>query len=331
MIILAGDIGGTKTRLQLSRYQTNKYSVIKEQVYASADYSDFNTIVKDFIGDIDVEILSVCFGIAGPISKDVAGKTQAQVTNLPWHLSSATLSRLIKVKKVNLINDFQSVGHGLTQLNSTDLFELQIGKPKPQGNLLVIGAGTGLGVAQLVWFGNAYKIIATEGGHAAFSPSSQIEIELCGYLLKKFGYTSIEQVLSGPGLVNIYQFLCQQHKIDANEEDQSILNSQDKAATIALQAEIRPQSISRQALDIFVHLYGSHVGDFCLTSFPTGGVFIAGGIAPKILEHIRGGSFMKAFANKGKMAGIMKDFSLKVVTHPNVGLLGSREYARLNN
>ncbi len=330
MIILAGDIGGTKTRLQLSRYQTDEYSVIKKCSYASNDYSDFNLIILDFISDINTEISAVCFGVAGPINNDIAGDTQAQVTNLPWQLASHALAKLIKVKKVNLINDFQSVGHGLTELHSNDLFELQAGTPQKQGNLLVIGAGTGLGVAQLVWIDSHYKIIATEGGHAAFSPSSQIEAELSSYLLKKYGYTSIEQVLSGPGLVNIYQFLCHNHQTETGTE-QFILNSSDKAAAIAHHAEIEPNSISAQALAIFIHLYGSHVGDFCLTSFPTGGVYIAGGIAPKILQHIRHGSFMQAFANKGKMAGIMKNFPLKVIINPNAGLIGSRKYARLNS
>lgn len=327
--LLAGDIGGTKTLLELCQYQDGKYTIIKAHSYASSAYANFELVVEDFLEELDLPIDSACFGVAGPVNKDREGRITASVTNLPWKLDSGAISDQLNTKNINIINDFQSVGYGLTALGSEDLFELQAGQPQAEGNLLVIGAGTGLGVAQLLCLDGQYQVMATEGGHAGFSPASELETELCKYLINQFGYSSLELVLSGPGLVNIYRFLAQYRSAESGDEYMEIMKANDKAAAISSIADIDAQSLAGQAMAIFVHIYGSHVGDFCLTTLPRGGAYIAGGIAPKILDHIRQGSFMEAFGNKGKMAGIMGSFPLNVVTNPKVGLIGSREYARL--
>jgi len=328
MYLLAGDIGGTKTLLQLSEYSGADYRVLKEISYPSGDYTNFDSLLCDFLEDCEVDIEAACFGVAGPVYTVEGGTQQAQVTNLPWALDRTQLRDRFDIENINLINDFQSIGYGLTALSSNDLICLQQGEPKPHGNLMVIGAGTGLGVAQLVWNGKYYDVLATEGGHSNVAPSSDLELELSRYLLKHFGYNSLELVLSGPGLANIYRFLALHHNAQLSEEYKTIMNNLDQAASVTRHAEIAPDSIARQALEMFVHLYGSHVGDFCLTTLPHGGAYIAGGIAAKILTFIKEGSFMKAFANKGKMSNLMASFPLHVVTNPKVGLLGSREYAR---
>lgn len=329
MQLLCGDIGGTKTLLQLVNVYNDKTEILKEKRYSSGEYAQFDLILNDFLKGLETRnaISASCFGVAGPVIHS-SNSQSASVTNLPWQMDSVALANEFSLTNVALINDFEAVAHGISALDSNDFETLQTGSRIDHGNQIVIGAGTGLGVAQMIWTNDCFKVIATEGGHADFAPSNQQQINLCNYLIKHKGRSSIEFVLSGPGLVNVYSFICeQQQQLDSNEYRQ-VMQSADLAAAIATAAEADHNSVAHGALKLFVEAYGGQTGNFALSSLALGGVYIAGGIAPKILPYLRNGDFINTFNTKGKMSELMKNIPVAVITNPTVGLIGSRVYAQ---
>lgn len=328
MELLCGDIGGTKTLLQRVAVADDTIEVMAEQRFTSGDYASFDLILRDFLArqpNPDA-IAAACFGVAGPVAQ--AGASQkASTTNLPWHMDSAELATCFNLPKVALINDFEAIGHGITALPESDFVTLQAGQPIEQGNRLVIGAGTGLGVAQMIWSGGDYRIMPAEGGHADFAPADVGQLKLAEWVMRSRGRCAVEFVVSGPGLVNIFSCLAESQQQLNSQQYRAIMQAPDPAAAIAAAADEDGATLASQAMELLVAAYGGQTGNFALACLPRGGVYVAGGIAAKITHRLQEGKFIEAFNAKGKMAQLMLRMPVKVITNPAVGLIGSRVYA----
>lgn len=332
MIIFSGDIGGTHTRVQFAEVtKTDEMKVIASAHYDNKNFTDFLSIIDAFFAKTKVkqtEITSVCFAVAGPV---IDGKVN--LTNLPWIISSDDIKNKLKLAQVCLINDFMSIGYGLEALKTKDLIMLQAGKIHIHGVKAFIGAGTGLGVGFVTCMQGECLVHATEGGHIDFAPTDAIQIDLLSYLRKKYHRVSLERVLSGNGLVNIYRFVCD-NKFFGEKENQdlrSLLANEknvDVAAVISEYAIIHHDAIAMRALDIFISIYGAAVGNLALTTLPFGGLYIVGGIAPKLLEQIKKENFYASFSDKGRMSDLLKSIPLYVVLNEDVGLHGAAIYAK---
>jgi glucokinase len=334
MNVLAGDIGGTKTWLQIAECKNGKLNVLYEQRYASSDYDDFNVMLTDFFTDVKQAGLMLptagCIGVAGPVDETPQGGQVTKVTHLPWLLDTQKLSAQFGITRLRLINDFQAVGYGIEALAEDEISVLQAGEkprqltPPPQ---VLIGAGTGLGQGILIWAGDPrhghYQVIASEGGHVDFAPGNIEQIELLSFLAQKNPRVAVEDVLSGKGLVNVYDFLADRYPEKADNELTQTMAGRDQAAAISKAALAENNPLATQALDLFIAIYGAQAGNLALTCMATGGVFIAGGVAPKIQSRMLHGPFVSAFCNKGHMSHIMKKIPIKIIMNPQVGLKGA--------
>ena len=323
MAILAGDIGGTKTLLQLSEPNGKRFDVLYEKRYVSADYTTFLAMVLDFLKEAESHVkcqaLSACFGVAGPVS----GRT-AKTTNLPWTLNADELQSALDIPRVRLINDFQSVGYGIEVLQAHDLVTLQMGTAAARGTRVIIGAGTGLGQGFLVWQDDHYEVVASEGGHADFAPTDDLQVALQQYLRQRYRWATWERAVSGRGLVNVFDFLVATQGGKPTAEMQAALQTNDHAAVISRFGMANEDPVATQALDLFVRLYGAQAGNLALTGLATGGVYVAGGVAPKIIAKLTDGTFMQSFLNKeARMQPLLQAMPVNVVVNANVGLLGS--------
>lgn len=323
MRVLAGDIGGTKTLLQIADCKAGRCRVVRAQRFDSRAHDGLAPIVAEFLkGERNNSIKAACFGIAGPIRETAKGQS-VKVTNLPWEIHGRELKRRFGLPRLQLINDFQAVGYGIAALGRKDLVVLQKGKAVRHGPRAVIGAGTGLGQGLLVWNRDHYAPIATEGGHANFAPVNDLQIELMHYLLKTAGRTSWELVLSGHGLVRLYDFMKARGAAPESATVATAMRDGDPAAAITQAALERNDPLASRTLDLFVDIYGAQAGNLALTAGATGGVYIAGGIAPKIISRLTDGRFMRAFRSKGKMSPYVETIPAQVVTKPEVGLMGA--------
>jgi len=331
-MILAGDVGGTKTHLGIFKSEKSKVISVVEKKYESQQYGSFESLIDHFLAHVSADIDAACFGIAGPIETDQAGKAYCQMTNIKqWPLITETnLSKLIGDNSVFFLNDMEAIAYGISQLGEQDLEILNQGKPL-DGNRAVIAAGTGLGKVKLLWKDNEHYPSASEGGHANFAPSyDKLQGKLLAYLQEKNqGNVSIEQILSGNGLINIYQFLNDGQESAAMRE--KIKQADDVAQVISEAGLAKEDALCEQALDLFVSIYGSVAGDLALDDKTVGGIYIGGGIAPKILEKMRDGNFMKFFTAKEiqipKFAQFNADIPVKVIMNDKIGLLGAAWYA----
>jgi glucokinase len=323
MQVLAGDIGGTTTRLWIAQSDGHTLRVQREQRFESRRYRSLILILQEFLAEDDgAAIEAACFGIAGPISCSEGGE-YCKVTNLPWEVYSRELVRMLDLPRVRLLNDFQAVGYGIEALRDEDVVVLQAGLALPHAPRAVLGAGTGLGQAILVWQGDHYEAIATEGGHVEFGPTDDLQLELARYLLNTEGHSSYELILSGHGLVRLYGFL-RAHGVAI--ESPSVAQSMregDAAAAITQAALALHDPLANQALDLFVRIYGAQAGNLALSAGTTGGVYLAGGIAPKILPKLRDGRFLQAFRNKANMSPYVASIPVRVVVNESVGLMGA--------
>jgi len=336
-MILAGDIGGTKTYLGLFKMVEGKVCPITEiKEYSSQSYPSFTALVQDFLIFLeqsslreDEKIISVaCFGIAGPIKTDNNGRRYCEMTNIPqWSvIIEDGLNQLIHCEKVILINDLEAIGYGISPLSEADLVELNAGTPQ-KGNRAVIAAGTGLGELMLYWDGHEHIPSASEGGHTDFAARDQFEYALQNYLREKCypKLVNYEQVLSGRGLVNIYEFLRDRGEYGEESADlRERLGKQDKAQVISEAALKNENPLCIKALDVFISLYGAQARNLALQCLPFNGLYIGGGIAPKILAKLRDTTFMESFANKnGDFSDLLASIPVKVIMNPQVGLLGA--------
>jgi len=325
MKILAGDIGGTKTILQLSQYANNNFSILAEERFDSKSFETFDSLLNQFLkqnNDQGNELESACIGVAGPVEN-----LQAKVTNLPWRLDSAELANKYAIPDFALINDFQAVGYGIEQLGEADLVTLQDGQAVRYGVRAVIGAGTGVGHAVLAWCSNAYQVLSSEAGHSSFAPVNDLQQELLKYLTQQYGVVSLERTLSGPGIENIFQFFCAREPGQLTQELQHASEQQEITPVVVEYALANKDPLAIKTLEMFVEIYGAAAGNLALFSMATGGVYIAGGIAPRIINSLSQGSFINAFNNKSKMQQLLSSIPVKVITNPKVGLLGAAVYA----
>ncbi|MEW6353916.1 MAG: glucokinase [Pseudomonadota bacterium] len=329
MKVLAGDIGGTKTWLRI--VDASDGAVLFERRYASANYAGLAPMVQDFFAAAGVAarpLGSACFGIAGPVMQH--GREQwVNVTNLPWELRSAKLAEELGIPKVAFINDFQAIGYGIEALRAQDLLPLQDAQAVPRAPRLVIGPGTGLGMGIMVWQGDRYEPLPSEGGHVDFAPTDTLQVELLNYLMARCDHVSYERVLSGPGLVTIYEFLREKNPSLASFEENppSALLFQgediDTAAAISQEALAGGDATATQAVRLFVAICGAYAGNLALVGLPFGGVYISGGIAPKLREVFTRGDFMRAFLAKGRMDALLRRMPVHIILNPQVGLLGA--------
>src|SRR5574337_881318 len=325
-MILAGDIGGTKTVIGLFEEAGSRLHAIREDTFPSRNYSTLEEILNRFLGHGSRPPLRVvCFGVAGPV---IEGKSKA--TNLPWELDEGRLAEALRVPQVKLLNDLEAAAYGMLHLEPTDLCVLQPGLTR-KGNIAVIAAGTGLGEAILYWEGKCYHPIATEGGHTDFGPRSDLEVELLRYLQQECDHVSYERVLSGPGLFNIYRFLREHNDAREPEWLRKRLAEDDAGAVISEIGLAGDDPLCTKALDLFVSVYGAEAGNLALKAFAIGGVYIGGGIAPKILVEARGRmplrtAFTRAFTDKGRFADLLRSIEVKVALNPHAALIGAAHY-----
>lgn len=323
MRVLAGDIGGTKTLLQLAECSGDECRALREHRYDSHAWDSLHAMAADFLAKDSPQtpVDGACFAVAGPVADGPEGQT-ADITNLPWRIQADTLTQILDIPAVRLINDFQAVGYGIDTLADSDLLDLQAGSQVPRGPRAILGAGTGLGVCLAYWAGSHYETVASEGGHADFAPADDAQLGLWQCLHERFGHVSWERLVSGPGLVNIFRCLAREAQPDpalvrAMEQD-------DPAAAIARFALEHQDPLAARALTLFVSVYGAQAGNLALTALATGGVYVAGGIAPKIRAAFTDGTFLEAFTAKGRMGKLLARIPVRVVLNPGVGLLGAR-------
>ncbi|SCZ58408.1 glucokinase [Thiohalomonas denitrificans] len=324
--VIAGDIGGTKTLVQLAAFDIRQPSprgeVLYEHRFDSRAYGGLDTILQEFLeltGPVG-EVYSACLGVAGPVH-DKDGHQRATLTNLPWVSDSRAVSEVLGIPRVRLVNDFQAVGYGIDAMRDEDLVSLQEVHPRERAPRLIVGAGTGLGVGLLAWKGEFYESYPTEGGHVHFAPVDDEQDALLQFLRNEYGRVSCERLVSGPGLENIYRFIVARDGEHTASQD-PLLNAPDPAAAISAGAISGDEPLAMRAMDLFVTIYGQVTGDLALTTLARGGVFVAGGIAPRILSQLQTGRFMDAFHDKGRMRSLVTELPVRVIVNPRVGLLG---------
>lgn len=324
-MILAGDIGGTKTLLALFDETEGIRQVrkIREQSFPSKEHGSLEDIVGRFLNKTPGESVEAgCFGVAGPV---INGR--CQTTNLPWTLEEAALARILGVPRVKLLNDVEAAAYGILHLSPKDLHLLNAVETKRQGNIAVIAAGTGLGEAILYWDGAHHHPIATEGGHTEFAPRTEQQIELLQYLRRKFGaHVSYERLLSGPGIHNIYNFLRETAFAEPRWLAERIENN-DPGAVISQLALANEHPLCTATLDLFCSIYGAEAGNLVLKTMGIGGVRIGGGIAPKIIPALEKGGFVEAFTAKGRFSELLENVEVAVALNVDAPLIGAAHYA----
>lgn len=324
MRVLAGDIGGTSTRLAWFDVDGTHLVTLAETRFASRESGTLTEIVARFVRDQGVTADRACFGVAGPVH----GRTVA-TPNLPWTVTAEELARTLGLPAVRLINDLEANAYGVPLLGENDLFVLNTGEADPSGNIAVISAGTGLGEALAIRDGDGYRPLACEAGHADFAPRTELETELLLYLRAEHGRVSYERVVSGPGLRNIYRFLRDARRMPETPAVAGEMRTGDPSAVISRAALTGSCPLCRQALDIFVSLYGAETGNAALRYLATAGVYIGGGIAPKIIEALKGPAFMMAFTSKGRLSPLMERIPVQVILNDRTALLGAARCAFL--
>lgn len=325
-MIIAGDIGGTKTLLAL--FEPGIRTPRFERRYDSHAQADFPSLLGQFIEDARAatgarpQVAHACFGIAGPVLGD-----HVKVTNLPWEIDARALERVFDIARVRLLNDFAAAAHGIEGLIDEELVTLQPGEPIADAPRVVLGAGTGLGIAFMVSDGKNYRVIAGEGGHAAFAPTNEEQIALWRHMHAGSNRVVLEHALSGSGLARIYEFLRVERRHPESPGVAREMAEGDSAAAIARNAMDRNDPLASAALDLFVAVYGAAAGDHALNVVARGGVFIAGGIAPKILPRIAAGGFLAAFNDKADFSTLARQMPVCVVTNEKLGLIGAAQCA----
>jgi len=314
MTYLAGDIGGTKTHLAL---YSQSFEKLCEKKYPSQEFETLQTIIKDFAQQTSDPIKGACLGIAGPIKDNMC-----VATNLPWTVKGSDVAATLGLKQAKLINDLEANAYGIRKLGAKDFVILNEGKGA-KGNQALISAGTGLGEAGLYFDGHEHRPFACEGGHCDFAPRTPQEIKLLNFLSARFGgHVSYERVLSGPGLYNIYTFLTES---ESKERDERVEGAQEgeRPKVVSDQGVSGSHPTCVEALELFVSLYGAEAGNLCLKFLAIGGLYIGGGIAPKILNVLQSGPFMPSFIGKGRFDKLLSEVPVKVILNEETALLGA--------
>ena len=321
-MILAGEIGATHTRLAAFETEGNRLQRVVEKNYMSQQHEGLAGILADFIKTEGIPVHSACLGVAGPVR---AGKSK--ISNLPWVIDAKEVAKQLRLNSVGLLNDLEAYAYGIDGLESGDFITLSEGSEDAEGNRAVISAKTGLGMAGLYWDGFRHHPFACEGGHADFAPRDDLQMELLAYLQKKYGRISCERILSGPGIKNIYDFLRDRNKAEEPEWLRTeMAAASDPPALISKIALEGKAAICNQALTIFVGVFGAETGNCALHYMTTGGIFIGGSIAAKIVPKMKDPVFLESFLDKGRMEAILKDMPVKIVASDDCGLIGAARY-----
>lgn len=320
-MLLAGDIGGTKTVLALFETQTQDDIVrhpVAERTFPSAQYQSLETIIDEFLQDTAAPVSSGSFGVAGPVVDGTA-----RVTNLPWTIDAAAIAGQFGFP-IHLLNDLEAIATAVPHLEATDLITLQEGEARPQGAIAVIAPGTGLGEGFLVWNGTRYEAHPSEGGHTAFGPTTPEQLDLLTYWLPRMGHVSYERVCSGLGIPNIYTFLRETGRYEEPGWLRAQLDERNDPTPIIVKAAVNSEAdICVATLEIFMEILGDEAGNMALMVLATGGVFLGGGIPPRILPQLQKGPFLKFFNDKGRFSDIMARIPVNVIYNPKAGLYGA--------
>jgi len=320
-MILAGDVGGTKVYLGLFDFVEGKLTHGREQRYPAREYSGLEEIVREFLGADRVS--AACFGVPGPVREG-----RLRLTNLPWTLDSRELATHLGIDYVFLINDLEANGYGIAELDSKQIFTLSEGDASQIGNRALLSAGTGLGQCFLVWDGRHYKPYPSEGGHCDFAPRNEDEIDLLRFLRQKYnGRISFERVVSGQGIMNIYEFLRDVRGIEEPAWLAERMIKEDPNAVITELAMAAKSEICEKTTDMFVSAYGAEAGNLALKILSVGGLYVGGGIAPRILEKLKDGTFLKAFTDKGRLSQLLVNIPVRVILESRTALIGAAAYA----
>ncbi len=323
--ILAGDIGGTKTHLAVFSQADELASPVFEETFPSRDFASLEELAHEFLTRAKVKVTSASFCVAGPVVQGTA-----RITNLPWVIDSAELSRKLNLPKVGLYNDLVAFAQAVPLLKQEDLHTLNEGERAGDAPIMVIAPGTGLGEAFLVWDGNRYRAQASEGGHTDFAPTDPLQMGLLQYLSRQYDHVSYERVCSGIGLPNIYAYL-KESGVETESEwvARELAVSRHPAAVITTAAQNRttPCPLCRETLAMFISILGAAAGNGALQMMTFGGVYLGGGIPPRILTELSEGAFMQAFAHKGRFSALMSRIPVHVILNPKTALLGAASLA----
>jgi glucokinase len=320
-MILAGDVGGTKVHLALYDFINGKLVYTRDKQYPAKQYTGLEEIVTEFLGAD--KVTAACFGVPGPVRDG-----RLRLTNLPWTLDSRELAAGLEIQHVFLINDLEANGYGIAELSSDQIFTLSEGDASQMGNRALIAAGTGLGEGFLVWNGHSHIPYPSEGGHADYAPRNEDEIDLLRFLKQKYnGRISFERIVSGMGLTNIYEFLREVRGVEEPAWLAERMAQGDPNAVITELALAAKSEICEKALDMFVSAYGAESANLALKVLSVGGLYVGGGIAPRILEKLKDGTFMKAFTDKGRLSQLLVNMPVRVILESRAALLGAAAYA----
>ncbi|MFQ5796624.1 MAG: glucokinase [Candidatus Bipolaricaulia bacterium] len=320
-MLLAGDIGGTKTNLAVFSSEAGPRAPLAEATFPSGDYPSLRALVREFLAQISLSVDRASFGVAGPV---VAGR--ATITNLPWIIDETQLQEALSLSSVRLLNDLVAIAHAVPFLEPDDLHTLNQGEPTPGGAMAIIAPGTGLGEAFLTWGGSRYWAHGSEGGHADFAPTHPVEVELLGYLQDCLEHVSYEQVCSGRGLPNIYNYLKDSGYADEPPWLAEQLAATDDPTPVIVNAALDEEAdceLCAATLNLFVSILGAEAGNLALKVLATGGVYLGGGIPPRILSALKGERFMEAFRHKGRLSDLLDRMPVHVILNPKVALLGA--------
>ncbi len=324
-MILTGEIGATRTRLAAFETEGNNLRLVVEKIYMSQEHGGLPEIITGFIRTEGIPVHSACFGVAGPVRGG-----RSKISNLSWVIDSRELATQLKLPSVGLMNDLEAYAYGIDALEAKDFVTLSAGSEDSEGNRAVISARTGLGVAGLYWDGIRHHPFACEGGHADFAARNQLEVELLAYLQNRYGRISCERILSGPGIKNIYDFLRDTGKAEEPEWLREQLSAApDPPALISQVALANKAAICDQTLSIFVSIYGAETGNCALYFMSTGGIFIGGSIAAKIVPKMKDPVFMQSFLDKGRMSQLLQEMPVKIVLNDDSGMIGAARFTLL--
>jgi glucokinase len=322
-MLLAGDIGGTKTNLAIYPPEPPLGEPVAEKTLPSAHYQNLESLVREFLSEVNLEVDRAAFGIAGPV---VGGRVTT--TNLPWEVDGEHLQKVLNLSSVHLLNDLEAIAEAIPHMKRRDLHILNQGRAVPGGSIALIAPGTGLGEAFLTWDGSRYRAHPSEGGHVGFAPASRLETELLHYLRDRhhFDHVSYERVCSGLGIPTIYAFLKDRgHAEEPAWLAEQLLAETDRTPVIVNAALDRERTceLCVATLNMFVSILGAEAGNLALKVLATGGVFVGGGIPPRILPQLENGRFMEAFVRKGRMSGLLARMPVKAILNPKAALLGA--------
>jgi glucokinase len=323
-MILAGDVGGTKVHLALYGFNQGQLTHIRDEKFPAREYEGLEVVVRQFLSEATGEdVTAACFGVPGPVRNG-----RLKLTNLPWTLDSRELSRNLNIEHLFLINDLEANGYGIPELSADQIYVLSEGDNSVMGNRGLVSAGTGLGEAVLVWNGKSHVPLASEGGHCDFAPRNEDEIELLRYLQRQLnGRVSFERVVSGLGLQNIYSFLRDEKGLEEAPWLRERMEAEDPNAVIGELGENGANELCARTLDMFVSAYGAEAGNLALKVLAIGGMYLGGGIAPKILKKMKTGVFMQAFADKGRLSDLLVKTPVRIILESRAALIGAASFA----